>query len=77
MSLANLASNKMLMLESQKTTKMIRFVTNNKRFTCGVVEDRVRSLIGNKRGQLLLIKFRIDNYFFLSLQVTVISVGFG
>jgi hypothetical protein len=45
----NLSSRRMFWLESQKTVKMIMFVINRRRFTCGVVEDRFKSLSGSKQ----------------------------
>jgi hypothetical protein len=44
----NLSSRKMFWLESHRTTKMIMFAINKRRFTCGVVEDLFKSLSGSK-----------------------------
>ena len=45
----NLSSRKMFWLESHRTAKMIMFAINKRRFTCGVVEDRFKSLSGSKQ----------------------------
>ena len=44
----NRSAKRIFWLESQRTVKTIMFAINKRRFTCGVVEDRFKSLSGSK-----------------------------